>query len=133
MTETRKRPSRAEQEAAAEEEAAKAAASSGGVQVSWTQFGDRVITKKDFAAVNVEHDTVEWSKSNRYTAVVSQEAAEYLLAEEQGFALTSSLRKAKLKEMGVELEPSGPTGPGGGGGEAAPSPSSTGSTSTSTV
>ena len=139
MTETRKRPSKAEREAAAAEEQAKEAAASGTVLVSWVEFGERKLTKRDWSSVNVDHDATEWTAKNRFTAPVSQEAAEYLLTEETGFKLTSELRKSKLAEMGINLdaELEGPTGPGGGGGSGssggAPAPSSTGSTSTSTV
>lgn len=73
-----------------------------GVSVSWVEFGDRVITKKDFASKNLDHDSVEWTLANSHTAVVSEDVAAYLMTEESGFELTDKLRKAKLAELSAD-------------------------------
>lgn len=121
-----------------EEQKAQAAEEAGGesVYITWVAFGDRVISKADFASVGVEHEDVEWNRKNRYTATVSQAAAEYLLTEETGFEATAKLRKAKLKELGVDLavgEATDGTGNEGGGGDGSGTTASGGSTASSTV
>jgi hypothetical protein len=125
-------PTRAEREAA---DKVAAAQEIQGVGVTWTEFGDRKISKKDFASKGIDSESLEWTKDNSHTVVVPNAVAEYLLAEETGFQLTSKLRKAKLEELDIDLQAESTTLPAGGsGGDGVGSgPASTGSTGGTTV
>lgn len=68
----------------------------------------RVISKSDFAGIDgarggpIEHETVAWEAANDWVADVSDDAAEYLIAHEPGFAPAT---KRQEEAVAAEEEP----------------------------
>lgn len=96
------RPTKDEAKAAKEEEEPEEETKSG-IKVSWVGFGERKISAEDWKSLDIAEETTTWTYKNRFSATVSQEAAEYLLAEATGFRLTSDVRKEKLAAKGIDL------------------------------
>jgi hypothetical protein len=55
------------------------------MQIKFIGFGNRIMYKKDWASVDIEHDTVVWSDENEFTADVGEEAAQWLLENDPEF------------------------------------------------